>query len=1201
MATELPRPGVEVVQEFQSTSPTIVTPTLVPCIVAPFYEVLEVLNSDGTINSDSKLDDLYEQFEVVVPQSSFPDPRGNLDELDIVETSIRGFFDFGGAVTEVSQEAAFLTTIDAATDKASVTGSGTGPFDIDGLKLVVQFDSHTGLPPAAQYFPVASNIAVTFSATTPGGTLTIDEVVNQVNAIIPGVASSAAGALKLTSARYGARSSVVVRYPGHNGNQGSSAASQLGFDLTEDEFAVGPGLYAVDDGDSDATSPRLEVYEGVDQGTISSPGTVYITAPDFTALNIQAGDSLVASGVVIGEVAVVQGDRLTMEVEQNLLSASSPFAPRYVWVRANNLSYPAPTASQAATITGTGATASATQAYIVGVTTPTFDILVGQSLEVDVVEGGVVQDTETIVVTSDWTSLSEAESGINAAANKFQAYICNSNGVEQADGTYIGLRTLADNTGSDASITLSGQTAGMTLGFTTPPYSDVGENVRYLPGTPAFAVGASAFTAVVMSETVVYTPTVKNPTTGAFETKSAETITWAAGHATIAAAISDWNGQAAYTEAYEANVSGVETPAGGYFAVRTMGESRGESAEIDVTATDSVPTLAVATYNGTDTDLDGLTFKWSIDNNPKVYEAVLVSDEDDGGTGIEAVINKINELTPGVASESSDSPPYLKLTSQKVGEASALLIGAGTSNTVLGFTGAATATGSGRPAPDLAIGTSGEAIFQGQLLRNGLTGIPFDPGFSPLHVAYEALRLDVSPEADNPALLVISDIDDIDDLLNPVSTDNPGALMMYLAKLNAPTASVAAIGVPEISADAPEGTPLGYSKALEFLQNEEVYAVATASHSAVVHQNGITHVTAMSEPEQKGERIYFFNPEIPTRATPTSIGSGTDANSTATANELTIDVNIAPALIALGIDPDDDINPTTGAIENEVYVDLGSDDAYYLVQAVDNGTKLTLRTTFATGDGNSDSFFSTDALPSGIISDNWSVYLRGAELVVAGSTSPDNSAVSETVQTAASAYGERRGYYVFPDQCGINVSGLEQLVPGYYMTAAIAGLVGQQPPQQGFTNYPMAGFTKVVGSNDRFTNSQLNVMAAGGTYIMVQEATGAPISCRHQLSTDLTSIETRELSITKVVDYVAKFMRAGLRNFIGRSNITQPFLDQLSTVVQGLLYFLQENGVIIGGNPNNLIQDADNPDTVLVDVTLDVPYPCNYIRIVLVV
>ena len=86
-----------------------------------------------------------------------------------------------------------------------------------------------------------------------------------------------------------------------------------------------------------------------------------------------------------------------------------------------------------------------------------------------------------------------------------------------------------------------------------------------------------------------------------------------------------------------------------------------------------------------------------------------------------------------------------------------------------------------------------------------------------------------------------------------------------------------------------------------------------------------------------------------------------------------------------------------------------------------------------------------------------------------------------------------------------------------------------------------------------------------------------------------------------MVDYVAKFLRVGLRQFIGRFNITQPLLDTISTVIEGMLSFLENNRIIISGDLNNIIQDTKQPDTVLVDVTLDVPYPCNYIRLTLVI
>ena len=175
MAAELPRPGVEVVQEFVSAAPTIVTPTLVPCNVAPFFEVIEALASDGTVNDNAKLAGLYEQLEQTILQSSFPSPRGNIDEVDVLEETIRTFFEFGGALQELSQEAAFLISFkdpDVATqpfvEGTTLESSTTGGYDVDARTLILHLDSHTALPPTSGDLPTSENITVTFAATTPG-------------------------------------------------------------------------------------------------------------------------------------------------------------------------------------------------------------------------------------------------------------------------------------------------------------------------------------------------------------------------------------------------------------------------------------------------------------------------------------------------------------------------------------------------------------------------------------------------------------------------------------------------------------------------------------------------------------------------------------------------------------------------------------------------------------------------------------------------------------------------------------------------------------------------------------------------------------------------------------------------------------------------------------------------------------------------
>ena len=52
-SAELPKPGVEVIQQFSTTSPTIAAPRLVPCVIGVCRQIIEVTNSDGTINSDA--------------------------------------------------------------------------------------------------------------------------------------------------------------------------------------------------------------------------------------------------------------------------------------------------------------------------------------------------------------------------------------------------------------------------------------------------------------------------------------------------------------------------------------------------------------------------------------------------------------------------------------------------------------------------------------------------------------------------------------------------------------------------------------------------------------------------------------------------------------------------------------------------------------------------------------------------------------------------------------------------------------------------------------------------------------------------------------------------------------------------------------------------------------------------------------------
>src|SRR4051812_15635588 len=123
---ELPRPGVEIIQEFQSAAPTVLIPTLVPFVTGPAKEIIEVTKTDGTLNPQAK-QGVYDQLPRVINQTAFPSPRGNINEVDVEEDSIRTFLLAGGALSELERDpgSAFLV----AQNRATEPGVRTLPFD----------------------------------------------------------------------------------------------------------------------------------------------------------------------------------------------------------------------------------------------------------------------------------------------------------------------------------------------------------------------------------------------------------------------------------------------------------------------------------------------------------------------------------------------------------------------------------------------------------------------------------------------------------------------------------------------------------------------------------------------------------------------------------------------------------------------------------------------------------------------------------------------------------------------------------------------------------------------------------------------------------------------------------------------------------------------------------------------------------------
>jgi hypothetical protein len=299
--------------------------------------------------------------------------------------------------------------------------------------------------------------------------------------------------------------------------------------------------------------------------------------------------------------------------------------------------------------------------------------------------------------------------------------------------------------------------------------------------------------------------------------------------------------------------------------------------------------------------------------------------------------------------------------------------------------------------------------------------------------------------------------------------------------------------------------------------------------------------------------------------------------------------DIQARLAALGL-------PGPSYTENDgVFVEFEDDTNKYLVQSV-SGDSITIN------DGvlsvSNDFYYDAaggDVFTTAIVDRPMSIKVRGALLS------------SRTDEAAAYAdlgrrFRNRRMVVTAPDTAVMTIDSLDTEIPGYYMNAAIAGLKASKLPQIPLTESSLTGIKAVKGSQDRYSETQLKIMSAGGLWIMYQDSASGPVLVRQQLTTDMTSVNTREDSITQAVDFAAKTFRRTIRNLIGRVNITTSVLEAVNLIVDSVIRFLTNPGLGGGGVLKNitvlsLSQSADEPDTIEMDAEVEAHKPFNKMKI----
>jgi hypothetical protein len=484
---------------------------------------------------------------------------------------------------------------------------------------------------------------------------------------------------------------------------------------------------------------------------------------------------------------------------------------------------------------------------------------------------------------------------------------------------------------------------------------------------------------------------------------------------------------------------------------------------------------------------------------------------------------------------------------------------------------------------------------------------------------------------------------------------NDKPLLLLPVDLFADAATGSKTGYPEDKNEA-----LGYLNALDLLEMKEgAYFLAPLTRHSTVRDAFVTHVLAMSQPEEKKERVTFLTYDMPLgemESTTGIIEPGYDGGNKRIldsgqnflsehqlipGNAVVIDTPAAFAgdyVIGAGSTEDELVlegdnwlqssgaftdaakeyedeaadtsvaGQVTGSVTGQ-WKDVEVGDYLLLGTAARNITAIDATYTILTHDG----------LDLPVLAPAQTVSILRSHVGVNYHAKPlDESEQAAALKAIGQSRGSRRVVHMWPDSVG-QITGtdaqgneVEENVPSYFAAAAEAGRDSVMRPERSSTGEPLAGFVSLEHSNFYFKRSQLNTIAEGGWTILHQPVEGGTVKVRHLLTTDMSTVKTQELSVTKNVDNMAKVKRASAEPLLndehGRVNITQQFLSALAFPLQGILdYFVGQEQLVAGDDGTQpyamtgLRKSPVSEDEILEDVEMNVPIPGNRMTVTFII
>jgi hypothetical protein len=422
----------------------------------------------------------------------------------------------------------------------------------------------------------------------------------------------------------------------------------------------------------------------------------------------------------------------------------------------------------------------------------------------------------------------------------------------------------------------------------------------------------------------------------------------------------------------------------------------------------------------------------------------------------------------------------------------------------------------------------------------------------------------------------LSDADEVTSTLGPAIADNPLSLMVYSALLNSGGQPVGFISLE--SGDTSEELD-SYNEALGKIRDDiRCYGITVGTQNADVLDAVKAHVLAQSSSDRKRFRVAFLS--------------------------------AASAEVVLVTDTGDDDENLTARVR--LHTDTGTNiritsaHGNFITDGVRAGDEVRLN--YAYDD------FGVETYDSYVVD---SVVSEDELLLVSGpaaATSVEDkleiwrawTATEEATAFAgkSSAFNDRRIRNIWPPEIETSDG---TTVPGWAACAALAGLRSGAAPHQPLSNAELNGFASVSRTTTRMRESDLDIMANGGTWILTQEPTGGKVYTRLAITTDVSDANHWQDCRTTNCDSISFGYNNRLKGIVGKTNITERTLTFIANEFNATSqYFMSEARtpelgpqLISATLTTPPTQNAVLRDSVDMVATLELPYELDAINLTL--